>query len=70
MFLPSLLFSLLTASAIWFLTRRHPARDPRLVGAAMTLLLLLPLLSFFPKFTISVSTTSMSESSTSWILFA
>ncbi|MEJ6560747.1 MAG: M56 family metallopeptidase [Akkermansiaceae bacterium] len=70
MFLPSLLFSLLTASAIWLLTRRHPARDPRLVGAAMTLLLLLPLLSFAPKFTVSVPTVALGESTTSWVFFA
>lgn len=49
MFLPSLIFSLLTASAFWLMTRRHPARDPRVIGTVLLLLILLPLLSFLPK---------------------
>lgn len=70
MFLPSLLFSLLTAAALWLLTRRHPARDPRFAGAAMTLLILLPLLNFVPKVTVEVPTATLGESSTPWVFFA
>lgn len=55
MFLPSLLFSLLTATAIWMMTRRHPAQDPRVIGTVLLLLVLLPLLSFLPKIEVSMT---------------
>ncbi|MGJ8697166.1 MAG: M56 family metallopeptidase [Verrucomicrobiaceae bacterium] len=68
MFLPSVIFSLCVSAALWLLIRRHPARDPRLLGVAMTLLVLLPLLHFAPKFSIAVSATPTGPPSTSWLL--
>lgn len=36
------------------MTRRHPARDPRVIGAVLLILILLPLLSFLPKVEVSL----------------
>lgn len=69
MFLSSFLFSLLTAPAIWIMTRRHPARDPRVVGAILFLLILLPALSLLPKVSVTLPNTEIGPSSTSWVLF-
>ncbi len=49
MLLPSLIFSLLAAAALWVFARRNPALDPRLTAIVMGLLLILPLLNFVPK---------------------
>lgn len=68
MFLTSLLFSLLTAPALWVMTRRHPARDPRVIGAVLSLLILLPALSLLPKVSVTLPNTSINIGSTSWIL--
>ena len=69
MLIPSLVFSLLAAFAMWVFVRRNPATDPRVTVAILTLLLILPLLNFLPKFTVSVAGESTSASSANpWIL--
>lgn len=70
MFLPSLLFSLLTAPAIWIMTRRHPARDPRVVAAILFLLILLPALSHLPKISVTLPQAEIGTPAASWILLA
>jgi len=52
MLLPSLLFSLLGAFAVWLFVRRNPATEPRFTVAVLAILLLLPFLHFLPKFTV------------------
>lgn len=54
MLLPSLVFSLLAAAAMWLFVRRNPATNPRLTAAALMVLLILPLLAFVPKITIAL----------------
>lgn len=67
--LPSLLFSLLAAFAMWIFVRRNPATDPRLTVLILTLLLILPLLNFLPKTPITISQNAPQLSATSpWIL--
>jgi beta-lactamase regulating signal transducer with metallopeptidase domain len=67
--LPSLLFSLLAALTMWLFARRNPATNPHLTVAILSLLLILPLLNFLPKATLTVSQSSPQFSVTSpWIL--
>ncbi|MEO1832782.1 MAG: M56 family metallopeptidase [Akkermansiaceae bacterium] len=54
MIVPSLVFSLLAAFAMWVFVRRNPATDPRVTVAILALLLILPLLNFLPKYSVSV----------------
>ena len=54
MIIPSLVFSLLAAFAMWVFVRRNPATDPRVTVAILALLLILPLLNFLPKYSVSV----------------
>jgi len=69
MLLPSLIFSLLASLSIWLFIRRNPATDPRLTVAILSLLLILPLLNFLPKHTLTVSQSSPQISATSpWII--
>jgi len=53
--IPSLIFSLLAAAALWVAARRNPARDPRITVAVLFLLLVLPLLNFAPKFAVTIA---------------
>ena len=55
MLIPSLIFSLLAAAALWVAARRNPASDPRITVSVLFLLLILPLLNFAPKFTVAVA---------------
>ena len=73
MLIPSLLFSLLAAAALWITARRNPASDPRITAAVLSLLLILPLLNFAPRVAIAVSGTGSgsgisSPDGTSWII--
>lgn len=69
MLIPSLAFSFLAASAMWVFVRRNPATDPRVTVAILALLLILPLLSFFPKYSITIAREADSTSSLSpWLL--
>lgn len=69
MLIPSLAFSFLAASAMWVFVRRNPATDPRVTMAILALLLILPLLSFFPKYSITIAREADSTSSLSpWLL--
>ncbi|MGC6465887.1 MAG: M56 family metallopeptidase [Akkermansiaceae bacterium] len=73
MLVPSLIFSLLAASALWVTARRNPASDPRITVAALLLLLVLPLLSFAPKIAVTVAHSTdgspiSGTSTSSWIL--
>jgi beta-lactamase regulating signal transducer with metallopeptidase domain len=61
MLLPSLVFSLLAATAMWLFVRRNPATTPRLTAAALVLLLILPLLTFVPKITIALGAGAESQ---------
>ena len=54
MLMPSLVFSLLAAAAMWLFVRRNPATNPRLTATALVVLLILPLLAFVPKITIAL----------------
>ncbi|MDB4383091.1 M56 family metallopeptidase [Akkermansiaceae bacterium] len=68
MLIPSLVFSLLAAFAIWVFVRRNPATDPRVTVAILALLLVLPLLNFLPKYSVTVAGNSESASSPSpWV---
>lgn len=58
MLLPSLIFSLLAALALHRAARRNPATDPRITAAILILVLILPALTFLPKFTFTVPTFS------------
>lgn len=67
MIIPSLVFSLLAAFAMWVFVRRNPAIDPRVTVAILALLLILPLLNFLPKYSVLVegsigNSTSLSPS--------
>lgn len=55
MLIPSLIFSLLAAAALWISARRNPASDPRITVAVLFLLLILPLLNFVPKIAVTVA---------------
>ena len=55
MLIPSLIFSLLAAAALWVAARRNPASDPRITVAVLFLLLVLPLLNFAPKFAVTIA---------------
>ncbi|MEN8785788.1 MAG: M56 family metallopeptidase [Akkermansiaceae bacterium] len=69
MLIPSLAFSFLAASAMWVFVRRNPATDPRVTVTILALLLILPLLSFFPKYSITIAGEADSASSLSpWLL--
>lgn len=69
MLIPSLAFSFLAASAMWVFVRRNPATDPRVTVTILALLLILPLLSFFPKYSITIAGEADSTSSLSpWLL--
>ena len=75
MIVPSLVFSLLAAFAMWVFVRRNPATDPRVTVAILALLLILPLLNFLPKYSVSVggslgTSTSLSPSilTSAWTL--
>jgi len=57
MFLPSLVLSFIAALSIWLLGRRNPARDPRVTGGILVVMLLLPALNFLPKYAIELSST-------------
>ncbi len=68
MLIPSLVFSLLAAFAMWVFVRRNPATDPRVTVAILALLLVLPLLNFLPKYSVTVAGNSESASSPSpWV---
>ncbi len=54
MIIPSLVFSILAAFAMWIFVRRNPATDPRVTVAILALLLILPLLNFLPKYSLPV----------------
>jgi len=69
MLLPSLVFSLLAALAMWIFARRNPATDPRVTVSILALLLVLPFLNFLPKIAVTVSEGSPSQGpSGTWIL--
>ena len=69
MIIPSLVFSLLAAFAMWIFVRRNPATDPRVTVAILVLLLVLPLLNFLPKYSVTVAgNTGSSPSLTPWLL--
>lgn len=69
MIIPSLVFSILAAFAMWVFVRRNPATDPRVTVAILSLLLVLPLLNFLPKYAVSIPEESTSSPTTSpWIL--
>ncbi len=71
MLIPSLVFSLLAAFAMWVFVRRNPATDPRVTVAILALLLVLPLLSFLPKYSVTVAgSTGSSASLNPWLLAA
>lgn len=55
MLVPSFIFSLLAATALWFSGRRNPARDPRITVTILAVLLILPLFNLAPKFAIAVA---------------
>ena len=55
MLLPSLVFSLIAACALWITLRKNPAGNPRASGLVLTLLLILPILGFVPKYSVTVS---------------
>jgi beta-lactamase regulating signal transducer with metallopeptidase domain len=58
MLIPSILFSLFATLATWLYVRKNPATDPRLTAAILSLLLVLPLLTFLPKVEITIGQTS------------
>ncbi len=58
MFFPSVILSLVAASTIWLLGRKNPARNPRITGAILLILLLLPFFNLLPKHEIEVATSS------------
>ena len=73
MLVPSLIFSLLAAAALWVAARRNPASDPRITVAVLFLLLVLPLLNFAPKFAVAIASPQSeailpAASTTSWAL--
>ncbi|MFT6863466.1 MAG: beta-lactamase regulating signal transducer with metallopeptidase domain [Akkermansiaceae bacterium] len=69
MLIPSLVFSLLAAFAMWVFVRRNPATDPRVTVVILTLLLILPLLNFLPKYAVNVAGESPPSSTASpWIV--
>ena len=68
MLIPSLIFSLLAASAMWVFVRRNPATDPRVTVAILALLLVLPLLNFLPKYSVTISGGNHSSSTLSPLL--
>ena len=69
MLLPSLVFSLFAALAMWIFVRRNPATDPRVTVAILALLLVLPLLNFLPKVAVAVSENGVTQNShSSWVL--
>ena len=63
--LPSLTFSLLAAFALWLFIRRNPATDPRVTVAILALLLILPLLNFLPKHTLTIAKSPLPSAPTS-----
>ena len=67
MLLPSLIFSLIAAGALWFALRKNPAGSSRASGLVLALLLILPLLGFAPKFSVEV-TESVSPTPTSLLI--
>ena len=69
MLLPSLVFSILAAFAMWVFVRRNPATDPRVTVAILALLLILPLFNFLPKVAVTVSENPAPSSTPNpWIL--
>ncbi len=58
LFLPSVLLSLVAALGLAWFTRKNPARDPRVTGAVLLLMLILPLLGAFPQHLVEVETTN------------
>lgn len=69
MLIPSLVFSFLAAFAMWVFVRRNPATDPRVTVAILALLLVLPLLNFLPKVSVTVAEgSSQIPTGNPWIL--
>ena len=61
MILPALTFSLIATALVWFCGRRDTVRAPQVTAVAITLLLVFPLLSLLPKFSILPAAEAVSE---------